>query len=243
MLEREAERLSATGRRTRAHRTRRSRRSPAMAAHELVEPLVITEAYATMVARAPARGRARGLPADLASVAARVARMRLLLEALLHDARAGDRAAPRERQVDLAPWSSATAWICSAGDRGARGRVTVGPLPTVHGHEALLNGLFTNLLMNALKYSPRSGAEIAVSASPARAASGRSRSTARARRSPRGPRADLRPLAARARRAPRPRRRPRAGDLPPHRRAARRRRSAWSPPGGRGNRFYFTLPA
>ena len=47
--------------------------------------------------------------------------------------------------------------------RGAT--VRLGELPTVQGDASLLNGLFTNLILNALKYSPRTGSEIVVDAS------------------------------------------------------------------------------
>ena len=47
--------------------------------------------------------------------------------------------------------------------RGAT--VRLGELPTVLGDASLLNGLFTNLILNALKYSPRTGSEIVVDAS------------------------------------------------------------------------------
>jgi signal transduction histidine kinase len=46
--------------------------------------------------------------------------------------------------------------------RGAS--IQVGELPSVRGEAALLGGLFTNLLTNALKYGPRSGGVISVTA-------------------------------------------------------------------------------
>ena len=41
-------------------------------------------------------------------------------------------------------------------------QITVTELPDVSADEALLGGVFGNLLINALKYSPRRGAQIAV---------------------------------------------------------------------------------
>jgi light-regulated signal transduction histidine kinase (bacteriophytochrome) len=160
MLEREAERLSA--RVAQLERENAALEAFAgVAAHELVEPLVITEAYATMISERLLEDEHAESRRDLATVARTVARTRLLLEALLHDARSADEHIGDGR-VDLG------AVVCDCLDlleteiAAREAGITVGELPTVAGHEALLNGLFTNLLMNALKYSPRSGAEIAV---------------------------------------------------------------------------------
>ena len=55
-------------------------------------------------------------------------------------------------------------------------RLDIDPLPVVQGDAALLSGVFGNLLSNALKYGPRSGGDIRVTAARARpAGSSRSR--------------------------------------------------------------------
>jgi light-regulated signal transduction histidine kinase (bacteriophytochrome) len=162
MAEREAERLSA-----RVEQLEREKAALAafagVAAHELVEPLVITEAYATMIAERLDEVEHAESRRDLAALSRTVSRTRLLLEALLHDARATENHLP-SRRVDLGRLTSECLELLSGEVRAREASVTVGEMPVVSGNEALLNGLFTNLLMNALKYSPRAGAEIAVDA-------------------------------------------------------------------------------
>ena len=48
--------------------------------------------------------------------------------------------------------------------RARDARVDIDPMPVVEGDPALLTGVFGNLLSNALKYGPRIGGEIRVSA-------------------------------------------------------------------------------
>ena len=134
-----------------------------VAAHELVEPLVITEAYATMISERLDEDEHAESRRDLAALSRTVARTRLLLEALLHDARATGDHLPN-RRVDLGLLAADCLDMLAGEIEARQASVTFGELPTVVGNEALLNGLFTNLLMNALKYSPRAGAEIAIGA-------------------------------------------------------------------------------
>ena len=162
MTEREAERLSA-----RVEQLEREKAAleafAGVAAHELVEPLVITEAYATMIAARLDADEHADSRRDLEALTRTVSRTRLLLEALLNDARMSDNHLPC-RDVDLGVLVEDCLGML-ASEMDARGAaVTVGELPMVIGNEALLNGLFANLLMNALKYSPRYGADIAVDA-------------------------------------------------------------------------------
>jgi light-regulated signal transduction histidine kinase (bacteriophytochrome) len=160
MLEREAEQLSA--RVAQLERENAALEAFAgVAAHELVEPLVITEAYATMIAERLHEDEHAESRRDLALVARTVSRTRLLLEALLHDARSAD-VHIGDLRVDLDAVVSDCLDVLETEIEARGAGVRVGELPTVRGNEALLNGLFTNLLMNALKYSPRHGAEIAV---------------------------------------------------------------------------------
>jgi light-regulated signal transduction histidine kinase (bacteriophytochrome) len=164
MLKLEAERLSA-----RVEQLEREKAAleafAGVAAHELVEPLVIAEAYATMVAERLHDGEHAESQRDLAALARTVSRTRLLLEALLHDARTTDDHLA-DRSVDLGEVVAECVDLLDQ-EVAARGAsVHVGDLPTVSGNESLLNGLFANLIMNALKYSPRDGAEIAIAAAP-----------------------------------------------------------------------------
>jgi signal transduction histidine kinase len=163
MAEREAERLSA-----RVEELEREKAAleafAGVAAHELVEPLVITEAYATMVAERLDEEEHGESRRDLAMLARTVSRTRLLLEALLHDARSTEEHLA-QRPVDLGDVATQCLELLRPEIDARSASVRVGELPTVSGNESLLNGLLANLLMNALKYSPRDGAEIVVDAS------------------------------------------------------------------------------
>jgi light-regulated signal transduction histidine kinase (bacteriophytochrome) len=158
MLEREVETLSA-----RVEQLEREKAAveafAAVAAHELVEPLVMTEAYATMVSDRLDHDEHADSRRDLDALSRSAARMRLLVETLLHDARSSGREVVRE-PVDL----NRVVGDCLAllaPEVAARGaRVELEELPTVEGEEALLSGLFANLLINALKYSPRNATAI-----------------------------------------------------------------------------------
>lgn len=136
----------------------------AVAAHELVEPLVITEAYAAMVSERLDDADHADSRRDLAALSRTASRTRHLLEALLHDARSADhQLAPRP--VDLGALVDDCLGLLQPEVLARGTRLRVGDLPTVAGDESLLAGLLTNLLLNALKYSPRHGAEIVVEAS------------------------------------------------------------------------------
>jgi signal transduction histidine kinase len=135
----------------------------ALAAHELVEPLIMAEAFAAMVSeRLPPIEHADSR-ADLAALSRGAARVRLLVEALLHDARASSGNIP-SRYVDLDAVIRDCLTLLGPEVRSRGAHLTVSELPTVWGEEASLTGVFTNLLVNALKYSPRHGANIAVDA-------------------------------------------------------------------------------
>ena len=135
----------------------------AVAAHELVEPLVIAEAYAAMVSDRLDGELHEEARRDLAALSRTASRTRLLLEALLHDARSAEhRIARRPVHLDAVVDDCLTVLRPEVDARGAK--LEVGTLPVVRGDATLLNGLITNLLINALKYSPRRGAEIQIGA-------------------------------------------------------------------------------
>jgi light-regulated signal transduction histidine kinase (bacteriophytochrome) len=127
----------------------------AVAAHELLEPLVMTEAYATLVCdRLDARRHAT-LRRDLDVLGRDAARVRLLLEALLHDACAGE--VPRRRRVDLAVVVS-DCLRPLAPEIAARGAcVEVEPLPRVLGDERLIGAVLGTLLATALRCGQAGG--------------------------------------------------------------------------------------
>jgi signal transduction histidine kinase len=135
----------------------------AVAAHELVEPLVMIEAYAAMAADRLAEQEHPATRDDLDQIGRAAGRLRRLAETLLHDARSGGKAL-RMRVVDCNRLAKDVVAMLTP-EIDARGaRVDVGTLPSVRGEATLLGGLFTNLLTNALKYGPRTGGVISVTA-------------------------------------------------------------------------------
>jgi signal transduction histidine kinase len=162
MLEREVKTLSA-----RVEQLEREKAAveafAAVAAHELVEPLVMTEAYVSMVSERLDADQHADSRRDLDALGRGAARMRLLIETLLHDARSAGREIERD-PVDLNRIVH-ECLVLLAPEVAARGAdVEVETLPTVVGEEVLLSGLFANLLINALKYSPRQSPQIRVRA-------------------------------------------------------------------------------
>jgi signal transduction histidine kinase len=161
MLELEAERLSA-----RVEELKREKAAledfAAAAAHELVEPLVITEAYASMVYDRLNDSEHADSRRDLAALSRTASRTRLLIEALLYDARSDE-----ENLSDPVDVSALVAGCLEALAPEIEARdvaIKVGALPVVPGNESLLRGLFANLLLNGLKYSSRQRPELTVDA-------------------------------------------------------------------------------
>ena len=133
----------------------------ALAAHELVTPLVIAESFASIVSDRLTGAEHEASREDLKALGSSASRARLLVESLLHDARAGRRPLTL-RPVDL----DALVRQIVAGLQAAiaERHVDVSNLPVVLGDEPLLSSVFTNLIVNALKYSPRHADSIAVTA-------------------------------------------------------------------------------
>jgi signal transduction histidine kinase len=131
-------------------------------AHDLRNPLSAVESWtvelAAELASSPIR-RPDGTPAIIAGIERATARMRTLVDALLADAAARDRA-PDHRVVDL---PELVAEVASEYD--ASGLVRTLGVRTVAGDPVLLRQLLDNLIANALKYV-RAGqpADIIVSA-------------------------------------------------------------------------------
>jgi signal transduction histidine kinase len=136
----------------------------AMAAHELQKPLVMTEAYAALIADRAGFGLDLESRRDLSTLANVTSRVRLLVDALLMDARDNDKPLRRE-QVDLSQVLEHCLEALDLEIRARDTRVDVQPMPVVEGNQALLTGVFGNLLSNALKYSARDGGDIEVSVS------------------------------------------------------------------------------
>jgi light-regulated signal transduction histidine kinase (bacteriophytochrome) len=135
----------------------------AMAAHELVKPLVMTGACATAIRERTGHGLDFASRRDLESVIRIAARMRQLVETLLIDSRDGDGALVFE-PVDLAAVMQECLASLAADIEAREASVEVDPLPVVRGNAVLLSGVFGNLLSNALKYAPAAGSQIQVTA-------------------------------------------------------------------------------
>lgn len=132
-----------------------------VAAHELLEPLVMAEGHATLLAEGLGdrlEGTARD---DLESMLRGAARMRVIVETLLHDARSSS--LPLKRvPVDLGLVTAESIELLRHEIRYQRATVDVGPLPVVPGDPVLLGGVVRNLILNALRYGPRRDGKVAV---------------------------------------------------------------------------------
>jgi signal transduction histidine kinase len=138
-------------------------RFAAMAAHEVLKPLVMTEAFATMIAERGGHGLDLDTRRDVDTLIRISSRMRVLVEAMLMDARPDQQ--PLQRQaVDVSKILNDCVEMLGAEIRAREVKVDVDPMPVVPGDAALLTGVFGNLLSNALQYGPREGGEIQISA-------------------------------------------------------------------------------
>jgi signal transduction histidine kinase len=133
----------------------------ALAAHEVIAPLVMTEACVALAREQldPAHGAELLHALELLGRGAR--RTRWLVEALLFDARSEGRPLGRA-PVDLGELAGECVELLRPEIVAAEAEVTLGALPTVPGEEAMLNGVLMNLLVNALKYSPGPGNAISI---------------------------------------------------------------------------------
>jgi len=160
MLEREVEHLSARVEALEREKAQMEAFS-AIAAHELVEPLVMTEAYASIISDRLSGPEHDGSRSDLQTLGRAMSRLRLLVESVLHEARS--RTHPIERRpVKVNPLVADCLALLSPEIEAREAHVVVEELPDATADEALLAGVFGNLLINALKYSPRRGAKISI---------------------------------------------------------------------------------
>src|SRR3954454_24343829 len=100
----------------------------AVAAHQLVEPLVMTEAYTSMVSdrlSAPEHQQSR---ADLQALGRTVSRLRLLTESVLHDARSNVHPIDR-RPVNVAKVVADCLAVLGPEVEARDARIEVDPLP------------------------------------------------------------------------------------------------------------------
>jgi signal transduction histidine kinase len=133
----------------------------AMAAHELLKPLILAEATATTILERTASRLDLVSQDDLQRMTRASARVRLIVEGLLAGGRRGTGALKRDR-VDMASVVNHCLELLKP-EIDARGaRVVIEPMPMVIGDQALLCGAVGNLLANALKYGSRSNSEIRI---------------------------------------------------------------------------------
>jgi len=133
----------------------------ATAAHELVEPLVMTEAYTSIVSDRLGASEHEESREDLQALGRVVSRLRLLTDSVLYEARSREHAIER-RPVPVSGVVADCLVLLGPGIEAREARLDVGFLPDATGDEALISSVFSNLLINALKYSPRSGGTIRI---------------------------------------------------------------------------------
>ena len=134
-----------------------------MAAHELLSPLVSAETRARMLDE-ELEGRVdswtRGELRDLIGV---LSRTRLLVETLLREARSEGK--PLERTaVSLQALLDRAIALLHRDIEAHQARIVASELPVVQGDEELLGSVINNLLLNALRYGPRTGGEVRIEA-------------------------------------------------------------------------------
>jgi signal transduction histidine kinase len=136
-------------------------RFAADAAHELLTPLVMIDAYAATALERLHDELDADSVSDLDALRLAAARSRQLVQTLLEHARSRRR--PLERrdvEVDTLVREALTLLAPEIRARGVA--VEVGELPRVEADVTLIVAVFTNLLTNALKFGPREGAKIRV---------------------------------------------------------------------------------
>jgi len=145
------------------HEKQAVERFAAMAAHELLTPVVLMDACAATVCdRLNGDGHAEARE-ELDVLRRGAAQSRLLVETLLHHAAFQERPLER-RPVELHPLVRECVAVLAPEIRRNAATVLIGPLPRLAVEERLIGSVFTNLLTNALKYGPRTGGTIIVDA-------------------------------------------------------------------------------
>jgi signal transduction histidine kinase len=132
----------------------------ALAAHELLEPLVMADAYAQLVLDRLPDDDPDSIE-DLLALGRGLARARVLVETLLQETAAPPRTLER-RPVDMNAVVRDTLELLGPEVAARKAQVETQRLPAVKGHAALLSGLMKNLMINALKYGPRTGGRIEI---------------------------------------------------------------------------------
>lgn len=139
----------------------------AVAAHELVEPLIMTEALVAMLLERPGSPLDDAAMADIQLISRTIVRARMTAEVLLHERRAS-RSPMHTEPVDLAAVVHECLRLLEHRLASRDAVVEAGPLPTVRAEPILAHGLYFNLLVNALRYG-RQGSRIRLGGEPERA--------------------------------------------------------------------------
>ena len=135
----------------------------AMAAHELLRPLMMAESYAEMMRERAGHGLDLESRRDLDALIRISGKVRRVVETLLADA--CGRARPlRKEPVDVAEIIRECVRELDYEIRLRDATLEVDPMPVVQGDPALLSSVFGNLLSNALRYGARTGDAIRLSA-------------------------------------------------------------------------------
>jgi signal transduction histidine kinase len=139
-------------------------RFAAVAAHELLTPVVMIDACAATVAD-QLDGDERHVESrhDLEVLRRGCAQSRLLVESLLHHAAAAGRPL-RIRLVALQELVGDCVALLEPEIRARGVSVEVGELPVVHAEAPLVGAVISNLLVNALKYGPRGASTVWIGA-------------------------------------------------------------------------------
>jgi len=136
-------------------------RFAAEAAHELLTPLVMIDAYAATALERLADELDADSLSDLDALRLAAARSRRLVQTLLEHARSRRRPLQR-RPVEVGVVVRETLTLLAPEIRARGAEVEVGELPQVEADATLLAAVFTNLLTNALKFGPRERAKVRV---------------------------------------------------------------------------------
>jgi signal transduction histidine kinase len=135
----------------------------AMAAHELLRPLMMAEAYAEMMRDRVGHGLDLESRRDLDALIRISGRVRRVVETMLLDA--CERASPlRTQEVDLTYLISDCLRELDEEIRARGATLEIERMPVVEADPALLSSVFGNLLSNALRYGARKGDAIHVAA-------------------------------------------------------------------------------
>jgi signal transduction histidine kinase len=137
----------------------------ALAAHEVLKPLMVAESYASAVLDRVGHQLDGESRADLSTLRHTSSQARRLVEALLLETRHGPRPLVR-RPVDLELVVRACVETLGSEIAASGVRLDVGPLPVVRGDRVLLRAVFTNLLANALQHGSRRGSVVRVACTP-----------------------------------------------------------------------------